>query len=236
MKIVGLKNRLKGSGAYVALAVCMIGIGACGWLTVGKRLSADKPASGQVYSHISGDTPSYNDTVDVGLTVSDVIPNNQSDNTPSESENTSSEAVSSETQNTVADYFVLPLTGEILKPFSLKEMQYSKTFADWRLHNALDIAGEDGATIRSAGDGMVADAYDDAQFGRVVKIDHGNGVITVYCGLNSVYVKKGEAVGINQDIGTLGAIPCESSDDIHLHFAVIRDGEYVSPLEIVNME
>ena len=51
-----------------------------------------------------------------------------------------------------------------------------------------------------------------------------------------VYVEKGDVVGVNQDIGVLGEIPSESADKSHLHFAVIKDGAYVSPLEIVNME
>ena len=38
MKITGLKHSLKGKGSYIALAICMIGIGACGWLTIGKNV------------------------------------------------------------------------------------------------------------------------------------------------------------------------------------------------------
>ena len=233
MKISGLK-KFKGAGTYIALAVCMIGIGACGWITIGRNINKNKLVSADTYSVISDRASSYNDTVDVGVTVSDVAENIIS--TPNSLSSAVSKAESAPTQNTVAEYFVLPLTGEILKPFSLKEMQYSETYADWRLHNAIDIAGEQNAIIRAAGDGIVTDIHIDAQLGKVLKIDHGNNVKTVYCGLGTVYVEKGDVVGVNQDIGVLGEIPSESADKSHLHFAVIKDGAYVSPLEIVNME
>ncbi len=233
MKITGLRNTLKGYGSYIALAICMIGIGACGWLAIGKNISGDSTDLANMSSFIADNTPSYNDTVKAGVVVSGVI--TESSESPQSAQSKASE-ISSEEPNTIADFFVLPLTGEILKPYSLKEMQYSATFADWRLHNALDIAGKKGATICSAGDGRVSDVYDDAQYGKVMKIDHGNGIITVYCGLSSAYLKKGDVVGINQDIGILGEIPCESADKSHLHFAVIKNGAYISPLEIVKMD
>lgn len=233
MTITGLRNTLKGYGSYFALAICMIGIGACGWLAIGKNISGDSLDSASMSSFIADNTPSYNDTVKAGVVVSGVI--TESSESPQSAQSTASK-ISSEEPNTIADFFVLPLTGEILKPYSLKEMQYSATFADWRLHNAIDIAGKNGTTICSAGDGRVSDVYDDAQYGKVVKIDHGNGIITVYCGLSSAYLKKGDVVGINQDIGILGEIPCESADKSHLHFAVIKNGAYISPLEIVKMD
>ncbi len=237
MKITGLKKRMKGSGAYIALAVCMIGIGACGWLTIGKNATdnTDNTVNNTVdpnnsSSFIADSTSSYYETVDVGK----VITNSEEEKTDNSS-NSSGDDTSSEPEQ-MAEYFVLPLTGEILKPYSLKELQYSATFNDWRLHNALDIAAENGAVIRAASDGTVADIYDDAQLGKVIKIEHPNDIVTVYCGIKTAYVKKGETVGINQDIGNLGEIPCESADKPHLHFAVIKNGVYTSPLEVLKME
>lgn len=232
MKLTRLKSHLKGTGSYIALAICMIGIGACGWLTIGKSISEDTADTGSVSSLIIESTPSYNNTVKANTVASGTV---SEDSSSPEAEQTAAEIVSS-SEEKPADYFVLPLTGEILKPFSLKELQYSATFADWRLHNALDIAAESGTTVHSASDGTVADVYDDEQYGKVIKISHTNGVTTVYCGLSTAYVKKGDAVGINQDIGTVGEIPCESADETHLHFAIIKDGMYISPLEMVNME
>lgn len=238
MKFTRLKSRLKGTGSYIALAICMIGIGACGWLTVGKSISEDTADADSVSSLIIGGTSSYNDTVKAGTVVSGTV---SEDSSLPETEQTAAKPASSNqsvssAEAVSAEYFVLPLTGEILKPFSLKELQYSATFADWRLHNGLDIAADSGTIVHSASDGTVADVYDDEQYGKVIKISHGNGVTTVYCGLGTAYVKKGDSVGINQDIGTVGEIPCESADSSHLHFAAIKDGMYISPLEMVNME
>ena len=244
MKITGLKHSLKGKGSYLALAICMIGLGACGWLTIGKDnddLTAKIDKSSSFISNVSS---SYNDTVNVGKVITPDDDSSQSESSNHATSNVESNVnqSSSETESSpessipVADYFVLPLTGEITKPFSLKELQYSETYADWRLHNALDIAAEQGATVHSAGDGIIHDVYTDSKYGKVIKIDHSNGIFTLYCGIKTTYVKKGDIVGINQDIGNLGEIPCESVEKSHLHFAAIKDGIYISPLELVKFE
>ena len=244
MKITGLKHSLKGKGSYIALAICMIGIGACGWLTIGKSADDHTAKTDNTSSFISEINSSYNDTVNVGKLI---IPDDDSsqtessgDDTSSNQSSTSNESIEAEStvsnEQPVADYFVLPLTGEIAKPFSLKELQYSETYGDWRLHNAIDIAAEQGATIHSAGDGTVHDVYTDSKYGKVIKIDHSNGIFTLYCGVKTAYVKKGDVVGINQDIGNLGETPCESADKSHLHFAAVKDGVYISPLELVKFE
>ncbi len=252
MKITGLKHRLKGKGSYIALALCMIGLGACGWLTLGKNMDNRTAKIDKTSSFISENTSSYNETINVGKVFT---PNDDSSSDESD-KNTSSNQLDSAANNTddetssvlsedesnssneppVAEHFVLPLTGEIIKPFSLKELQYSETYADWRLHNAIDIAADEGATVHSSGDGVVYDIYTDSKYGKVIKIDHSNGVFTVYCGIKTAYVKKGDIVGINQDIGNVGAIPCESADKSHLHFAAVKDGAYISPLELVKFE
>ncbi|MBQ2816063.1 MAG: M23 family metallopeptidase [Clostridia bacterium] len=244
MKITGLKHSINGKGSYIALAICLIGLGACGWLTIGKD-SDDRTAKiDKSSSFISNVSSSYNDTVNVGKVLppdNDLSQPQSSSHTDSNISSTANES-SSETESAVensapvADYFVLPLTGEITKPFSLKELQYSETYADWRLHNALDIAAEQGATVHSAGDGIVHDVYTDSKYGKVIKINHSNGIFTLYCGIKTAYVKKGDTVGINQDIGNLGEIPCESAEKSHLHFAAIKDGVYISPLELVKFE
>ena len=244
MKITGLKHSLKGKGSYIALAICMIGIGACGWLTIGKNVDDHTAKVDKTASFIKSDTTSYNDTVNVGKVIipdTDSSQNEPVDNTASVDQSVTSQK-SDETESAasneqpIANYFVLPLTGEITKPFSLKELQYSETYADWRLHNAIDIAAEQGTTIHSAGDGIVHDIYNDSKYGKVIKIDHSNGIFTLYCGVKTAYVKKGDVVGINQDIGNLGETPCESADKSHFHFAAIKDGVYISPLELVKFE
>ena len=244
MKITGLKHSLKGKGSYIALAICMIGIGACGWLTIGKNVDDHTAKVDKTASFIKSDTTSYNDTVNVGKVIIPDTDSSQSesgDNAVSLDQSATSQESSeiesaASSEQPIAAYFVLPLTGEITKPFSLKELQYSKTYADWRLHNAIDIAAEPGATIHSAGDGTVHDIYTDSKYGKVIKIDHSNGIFTLYCGIKTAYVKKGDVVGINQDLGNLGDIPCESADKSHLHFAAIKDGVYISPLKLVKFE
>ena len=57
-----------------------------------------------------------------------------------------------------------------------------------------------------------------------------------YCGFDSVSVKEGEKVAKDDVLGTLGVIPIESADVTHLHFEMIKNGEYVDPIEALSMQ
>ena len=64
-----------------------------------------------------------------------------------------------------------------------------------------------------------------------VIVDHGNGYKTVYANLlTAEYVVEGEEIEQGQTIGTVGnSSSFEISDDYHLHFELIKDGEYLNP-------
>jgi murein DD-endopeptidase MepM/ murein hydrolase activator NlpD len=135
------------------------------------------------------------------------------------------------TQNTIAEFFVMPLGGIMTKQFSDEKLQFDETYNDWRLHQALDIAAERGTEVHASGDGKVSKVYEDSLLGNVVVIDHGNGIIAHYCGLNAATVKEGQAVTAGEIIGGVGQVPCEKIEQPHLHFAVQKDGRWIDPIE-----
>ena len=167
---------------------------------------------------------------------------------PESSKQISSEAQSSQTQNeqvsqieqsvvqtaAVADYFVYPLTGEIIKDYSDKQLLYSKTYDDWRVHKGVDIKGSFGENIHAAGDGMVKEVYYDELYGNTMVIDHGNGILIYYCGLDKMDFKAGQSVLANQTIATLGELPFENLEGVHLHLEVKKDGENINPMDIIS--
>ena len=139
-------------------------------------------------------------------------------------------------KSTVASFFTLPLTGEVIKGYSESELVHSKTYGDMRLHLGLDIKAKSGDTVKSSGDGVVLGIAKDPLYGTMVTIDHGNEIVVLYCGLNdSVKVKKGETVTAGQIIGAVGEVPCESSDESHLHLAFKENDKYISPLSLISL-
>ncbi len=131
-----------------------------------------------------------------------------------------------------AESFVLPLPNGITKDWSEGEPVYSKTMGDWRAHTGVDFKGEPDEAVRAINNGKVLSVRNDALWGTVVEIDHLDGMIARYCGLNGDdAVKEGAVVNAGEKIGTLMNIPVESADGTHLHLEILLDGVYVSPLE-----
>ena len=106
---------------------------------------------------------------------------------------------------------------------------------DWRTHKGIDFSGDSGAQVKAIAEGKVTKIYDDALYGTVVEIDHGNEVIARYCGINkeTIEIKENGTVKAGALIGYLGEIPCEKEEVSHLHFEIIYKGKNTDPLEIM---
>lgn len=217
-----------GKGFYLVLAVCLLAVGVAAWSAVSSISTTPDTKSKVSYTE---SVSSYNEVSDepAGKTVSNVSDERIESETSSAVENVSSTAPA-------ATYYVLPATGDVLKGFSITELQYSATYGDSRIHNGVDILAEAGTEIKSAGEGTVLSTGNDALWGGAIEIDHGNGVTGIYYGIDSIAVAKGAVVHAGTVLGVLGTIPCESADQTHLHLAFKEKDEYVSPLELMDME
>lgn len=60
--------------------------------------------------------------------------------------------------------------------------------------------------------------------------------MAVYCGLDAVSVNDGDTVEVNQQLGTLGEIPCECIEAVHLHLSFTQNGAPVSPLKLMGLD
>ena len=97
------------------------------------------------------------------------------------------------------------------------------------------MTAAEGEQVKAISYGTVKNIYDDALWGTVVVIDHGNGVTAKYCGFNkeTLEIKKGATVESGSLLGYLGTIPCEKSELSHLHFEIIYNGKNIEPLELM---
>ena len=123
---------------------------------------------------------------------------------------------------------------EILKKYSNSNPVYSKTFNDWRVHNAIDIKAEQGSKVKAITDGTVKEIYDDPLFGQTIVVEHDGGFLAYYSGLgNTTLVNVNDKVEAGQDIGSINDIPSEKADGYHLHLAIKKDDAFIDPLEIL---
>ena len=131
---------------------------------------------------------------------------------------------------------VQPLEGEVVTAFSVDELLYSPTMDDWRIHDGVDIAAQEGDSVVSASAGTVLSVTEDALLGTTVVIDHGNGVEATYASLQEgPMVTAGESVSAGQIIGTVGTTAAsEAAQGPHLHFSVTKDGDTMDPNEFLS--
>ncbi len=84
-----------------------------------------------------------------------------------------------------------------------------------------------GGPVRATANGKVVSSGWSGGYGRMVEIDHGNGLSTRYGHLSEINVKVGDTIKIGQVIGAVGSTG--RSTGPHLHYETRIDGEAVDP-------
>ena len=162
------------------------------------------------------------------------VSNNNTNDTKTTTNTTSKKktaAVNSNATENKQIEFAWPVKGEILKAFSVDSLLYSSTLQEWTVHNGIDIKADKTSVVGAAADGVVKSIKNDPRYGLTVILEHANGYKSVYSNLlTAEFVIEGEKIHQGQTIGTVGnTANFEVTDEPHLHFEMLKDGEYVDP-------
>ena len=99
------------------------------------------------------------------------------------------------------------------------------------MHTGIDLRGDEGEPVRATAAGTVTQAGWSGGYGKMVEVDHGNGLVTRYAHLSAVDVEVGEKVRIGQVLGKLGSTG--SSTGPHLHYETRMGGKPVDPQQFL---
>ena len=212
---------------YIIIVIALVIIAVVAWIGLSNmgdntvdpdNSMSQKPNNENSQKYESNDS-SYNDSVPEKPDdlISEVLPSAPTDETV--------------TQEPYQKSYTMPVNGEILKDFSTDMLQFSQTFGDMRLHTAVDIACKEGTFISSLSDGKVLSVEDSITLGKVITIDHGDGLIVKYSAVKDPKVKAGDTVKGGDLIGAVGTVPMESSDQSHLHIEAEKNGKPISIMD-----
>ena len=121
--------------------------------------------------------------------------------------------------------FIKPAEGPYSSPFGLKRF-FNKQ--PRRPHSGLDIAAPKGTPIVAPADGVVINTGNYFFNGNTVFIDHGQGLITMYCHMDSIDIEEGKQVTAGDIIGKVGLTGRVTG--AHLHWSVILNNTTVDPM------
>lgn len=119
----------------------------------------------------------------------------------------------------------VPVSGAVTSPFGYRTHPIDGTYG---FHTGIDIAANEGDTIRAAYGGTVSETGFSKSGGNYVKIDHGNGVATGYYHCSEIYVQQGTVVREGEKIAAAGSTGISTGS--HLHFELLINGVRYDPL------
>ena len=121
--------------------------------------------------------------------------------------------------------FVWPVEGPVTSTFGRRR-------SGW--HRGIDIKAEQGSVVFAAAAGIVIAAGVEPRYGRVVKVEHDDGFVTVYAHNEENLVATGMRVAAGDPIGTIGRTGRATAH--HLHFEIRRGAAVYNPLYLLPLQ
>ena len=209
-----LRAMFAGRGYYIAIALCLVAAGTIGYFALRERPVTVEQTDTPPVLDIQPVTPTQPVVKPAPVVIPDPV-----------------EEVEITEPAELLPQVVSPLDGTTVTVFSMTELLYDPTMADWRTHDGVDILAQQGEVVVAAGDGEVVSVTQDDLYGTTVVIDHGSGIKTQYSNLaDTPTVSPGDKVKGGDVIGSVGKTAiCEIGQGSHMHFAMSRDGASVDP-------
>ncbi len=226
---------LFGKGYYIALILCAVAIGITGYVYY--QNTREVPAAVQDAQDTQPDAALAASDPQADVPVIATQPSQSEKPTqgvkPQPSLPTPTEPAAKKPLQTMA-----PVKGDAVMEYSMEALSYNQTTRDWRVHNGMDLAAEEGTPVCAAADGTVYTIYEDDSMGVTVVIRHEGGYNTRYSSLSEeVAVKVGDQVAMGQTIGTVGTTALvETVLGPHVHFSVTWQDEPMDPQEFLALK
>ena len=214
-----LRAMFAGRGYYIAIALCLVAAGTIGYFALRERPVTVEQTDTPPVLDIQPVTPTQPVVKPAPVVIPDPV-----------------EEVEITEPAELLPQVVSPLDGTTVTVFSMTELLYDPTMADWRTHDGIDVQAAEGAAVKTAAAGVVQSVTDDELMGTTVVIQHDGGYTTRYSSLQQdVPVEEGQTVTAGEVIGYVGSTSAaESRMGPHLHFSVSRDGAVIDPHDYVN--
>ena len=100
-----------------------------------------------------------------------------------------------------------------------------------RPHEGIDVTAPMGAPIIAPASGTVTKVATESGYGKVLEIDHGNGIVTRYAHCSRIDVRQGQRVTRGQRVAAVGSTGLSTGP--HLHYEIHINGKVVDPLTYV---
>ena len=129
--------------------------------------------------------------------------------------------------------YVDPVSGEIVKPYSMDALIHSETMDDYRTHSGVDLAADLAAPVLAYTDGVVKSITKDTFMGVTIELEHDYGLSSFYMNLDNqlpedivvgAHVRAGDVIGA---VGSTALL--EIVEAPHLHFEIRVNGKLIDP-------